>query len=196
MQQAHSPHGASKGISRGRPATPGVDLMNGNVGIIVFTRGTHGCLSRHTWRGNIPFIKRSARSSHRHTYVYTYAYVWVRCSRRRVHDPLPTARGLTPVTYSEFRCRAEGWSRAVPEITRRFSPPARNNIPPSLLENNSSLHYARKLGFPRAQRENTVSLGSSSARRKTRGVVSRMKVFVHRYNVHTFVRVNFSLRTR
>jgi len=43
--------------------------MNGNVGIIVFTRGTHGCLSRHTWRGNIPFIKRSARSSHRHTYT-------------------------------------------------------------------------------------------------------------------------------
>jgi len=48
----------------------GVDLMNGNVGIIVFTRGTHGCLSRHTWRGNIPFIKRAARSSHRrHTYT-------------------------------------------------------------------------------------------------------------------------------
>lgn len=46
----------------------GVDLMNGNVGIIVFTRGTHGCLSRHTWRGNIPFIKRSARSSHRRTH--------------------------------------------------------------------------------------------------------------------------------
>lgn len=58
---------------------PGVDLMNGNVGIIVFTRGTHGCLSRHTWRGNIPFIKRSARSSHRrartrrHTHTRTHA---------------------------------------------------------------------------------------------------------------------------
>lgn len=50
------------------PLRAGVDLMNGNVGIIVFTRGTHGCLSRHTWRGNIPFIKRSARSSHRRTH--------------------------------------------------------------------------------------------------------------------------------
>jgi len=96
----------------------GVDLMNGNVGIIVFTRGTHGCLSRHTWRGNIPFIKRSARSSHRRihpTVRPTRMHMHTQTHRRgRVHDPLPTARGLTPVTYSEFRCRAEGWSRPSP----------------------------------------------------------------------------------
>lgn len=76
----------------------GVDLMNGNVGIIVFTRGTHGCLSRHTWRGNIPFIKRSARSSHRRTHPAVRPTRMHMHTRRhtaggRVHDPLPTARG-------------------------------------------------------------------------------------------------------
>lgn len=84
----------------------------------VYTRDTRVPLSPHlAWKHSIHKAFRAFLSPP-HTprrAAHTYAHAHTQTHRRgRVHDPLPTTRGLTPVTYSEFRCRAKGWPRPGP----------------------------------------------------------------------------------
>lgn len=138
--------------------------MNGNVGIIVFTRGTHGCLSRHlAWKHSIHKAFRAFLSPpHTHTAVRTYALAHTHTHTRTIGEgcttPLPAARRLTPVTYSEFRCRDEG----LPRPALRFSLSLSRLVIIPTLENNSSLHYARKRRDSRAPRFRSPSTLSST----------------------------------